>query len=127
MMQAPSAPGGSVICAAATVRAGAWRLVRCASASCLGMTGLGSPWIASSRSASDDYQHDARTELRNLIKRILLARTPSIATEDAVTVALLHNVVIAYVDAVHRGDPHETDKLFVELSQIARLAPMKEQ
>ena len=37
--------------------------------------------------------------------------------------AHLHNKVIAYVDAVHGGDPHVTYKLFVELTQIARLAP----
>lgn len=69
---------------------------------------------------------DADVLADSLIKRILLARTPSIATEDAVTVALLHNAVIAYVDAVHRGDPHETYRLFVELARVARLELTKE-
>jgi hypothetical protein len=75
-----------------------------------------SPWGA---------EREAEAALRTLIERILLARTPSIATEDAVTVALLHNAVIAYVDAVHRGDPHETYRLFVELSRVARLEPSR--
>lgn len=46
--------------------------------------------------------------VKELRRRVLLARTPTIATEDALTVARLHDLIIewARAKAAYRKHPH---------------------
>jgi hypothetical protein len=46
--------------------------------------------------------------MKELRRRVLLARTPTIATEDALTVARLHDLIIewATAKAAYRKHPH---------------------
>lgn len=57
---------------------------------------------------------------KELVERITLARTPTIATEDALTVAALHDKIIHYVNCLNR-DYHEARQALMDLVQIARL------